>query len=115
MASRRKLKPKRKARTLGNFAPGSMLEAMDETRNAVIDAGKAIHWSLPPLSESQPLPMNAMPAGGSVTMASTEASGNPGSPSVGWRLSQLWIANWSPSGRITRAPYQTGLTVGRRW
>jgi hypothetical protein len=43
MASRRKLKPKRKARTLGNFAPGSMLEAMDETRNAVTDAGKAIH------------------------------------------------------------------------
>jgi len=43
MASRRKLKPKRKPRALGNFAPGSMLEAMDETRNAVIDAGKAIH------------------------------------------------------------------------
>jgi hypothetical protein len=43
MAPRRKLKPRRTPRTLDNFAPGSTLEAVDETRMALIDARKAIH------------------------------------------------------------------------
>ncbi len=42
-----------------------------------IAASHAIHWSRPPLSPSQSAPMNLMPAGGSVTTASTHASGKP--------------------------------------